>query len=88
MNPNWKIPKMAESHPMTHPQMATLRWSCSDPQCAADLARTVAELMRGAMLSWDGLPLWQATCHIQAKKFGGHAEVLLRLWPEPGSDSE
>lgn len=65
--------------------MLTLTWECSDPETAAMLARNVAELVRGSLTRWEGLPGWQTRFHVFAKKRGGAAQVGLLLWPEPDS---
>lgn len=68
------------------PRMLTMTWSCSDPETAASLARSVCDLLRGACVRWEGLPGWQTRFHATCKKKGNAAEVGLLLWPEPESE--
>jgi len=65
------------------PRMVSLTWSCSDPETAATLARSVADLLRGARVRWEGLPGWQTRFHVLCRKKGAAAEVGLLVWPEP-----
>lgn len=78
-----KMPMSAESYPLTNSQMVHFRWLCSDAECAATMAKTVAELMRGAVVWWADLPLWQTVYHVQCKRLGEGAVVVLRVWPQP-----
>jgi len=65
------------------PRMLTMTWTSATPEDAAGLARSVADLLRGAAVSWEGLPLWQLRFHVTCRKKGAAAEVGLLLWPEP-----
>jgi len=66
--------------------MMTWTYRCSDRETAAQLARTLAELLRGAQVRWEGLPGWQTRFHVLAKWKNGEAEVGLLVWPEPAED--
>jgi len=68
------------------PRMTTWTWSCDNPETAATLARSIADLVRGASVRWEGLPGWQTRFHVMCKRKGGGAEVGLLLWPEPESE--
>jgi len=63
--------------------MMTWTYQCDGPETAAHLARTLAELVRGARVRWEGLPGWETHFHVTCKKKGAAAEVGLLLWPEP-----
>jgi len=65
--------------------MVTMTWSTSDPETAASLARTVAELIRGGHVRWEGLPGWQTNFHVTCRKTPRGPEVGLLLWPQPDS---
>lgn len=64
-------------------RMMTMEWSTSDPETAAALARTVADLLRAARVAWEGLPAWDMKFHVLCKKHGAGAKVSALVWPEP-----
>lgn len=63
--------------------MVTMRWLAASPEDGAKIARDVSNIVIGSLVWWNDLPLWQATFHVQCKKLGDGAVVMLRLWPEP-----
>jgi len=68
-------------------RMLTLTYPCSDRETAAHLARTLAELARGALIRWEGLPGWETRFHVKAvHKHGADPQVTLLLWPEPHAE--
>lgn len=88
MTETWKMPLTAMSYPKTgSSKMVTLRWVCSSPESAAELARSVGSWVRAGLVWWDDLPLWQATFHLTCKRLADGAVVELRLWPQPESEA-
>lgn len=68
------------------PRMLSLNWTCPDPESAAELARNVANLLRGACVAWEGLPGWETRFHILCRKQSSGAKVSALVWPEPSTD--
>jgi len=66
--------------------MLTWTYHCSDKETAAALARTIAELIRGAAVRWEGLPGWQTHFHVTCKMVRGSPQVGLLIWPEPDTE--
>jgi len=66
--------------------MMTWTFQCSERETAAQLARTLAELVRGAQVRWEGLPGWVTRFHVTCKTAPCGALVGLLLWPEPDAE--
>jgi len=68
------------------PRMLQMSWPAPDPETAAILARSVADLLRGASVAWEGLPGWETRFHVLCRKQSSGARVAALVWPEPSTD--
>jgi len=63
---------------------ATVTWLCHNEPTAADLARTVRQLMMGSILRMLVFPSWDS--HWEVRALRGPCRVVLTLWAAPHSD--